>query len=70
MTDLSRTTFSNAFSLMKICISVISSLMFVPNGAITNMQALVQIMASPIRRQADAYIRHSASIKCYLLKVA
>ena len=37
------TTFSNAFSGMKISIKI--SLKFVPNGPINNIPALVQIMA-------------------------
>ena len=44
MAAISQTTFSNAFSLMKIYMIQIS-LNFVPKGPINNISALVQVMA-------------------------
>ena len=69
---ISQTTFSNAFSWMKIFVfqfSIRISLKFVPKGPINNKSVLVQVMA---RRQrgdkplseptltwfTDAYMRH------------
>ena len=69
MAAIFQTTFSNAFSWMKICNFFIEiSLKFVPKGLINNIPALVQMT----RRQAiiwtnfgiftDAYMQHSASM--------
>ena len=69
------TSLSNAFSWMKIWISLNISLKFVPEGQIKNIPALVQIMAwrrlgdKPLSEPmtvdskfTDAYMRHSASM--------
>ena len=45
MAAISQTMFSNAFSWMKMWISLQSSLKFVPKGLINNIPSLVQIMA-------------------------
>ena len=45
MATIFQTTFSNAFSWMKIWISIKISLNFIPKGPINNIQALIQIMA-------------------------
>ena len=70
MAAVFQTTFSNAFSWMKIYIP----LKFVPKGSMTNIPALVQIMAwcragdKPLSEPmlvvcfTDAYMRHSASM--------
>ena len=71
MAAISQTTFSKAFSWMKIVIFWWISLKLVPQGPINNIPALVQIMAwrrpgdkplsEPIMVQfTDAYMRHSA----------
>ena len=45
MAAISQTTLSNAFSWMKMLISIKISLKFVPKGPINSIPALVQIMA-------------------------
>ena len=70
MAAISPTTFSNAFSRMKILIKI--SLKFVPKGQIDNILVLVQIMAwrrpgdkplsEPMMASLLKHMRHSASM--------
>ena len=76
MDNISQTTFSNAFSSMKMFeISIKISLKFVPKGPINNITALVQIMAWHIYRWVVQEICDSSvlamelSISCTSLSI-
>ena len=75
MAAISQTTFWNAFSWMKLWISLKISLKFVPKGPINNIPTLVQVMAwfrpgdnwqaiiwTNGGRLTDAYLHCSASL--------